>query len=137
MDVYVTQSKTETIINVCGRCECTCDCECNEACITDEYLDIENCSCKKYWFGKLVLALEHEIINKMETSLDDKKVTREKNNCLTHMICIIITCLLLSIFIFVSCYFYYIKHQSKQKNLLTYDNNSNNKFRVIDIDNII
>ena len=78
MDVYVTQSKTETIINVCGRCECTCDCECNEACITDEYLDIENCSCKKYWFGKLVLALEHEIINKMETSLDDKKVTPEK-----------------------------------------------------------
>ena len=34
----------------------TCDCECNKVCKYDEYLDTNNCSCKKCLLEKLVLA---------------------------------------------------------------------------------
>ena len=63
-----------------GKDNCMCDCGSNKACKTDEYLDIKNCSCKKCLFGKLALACEDEILNITETSLNDKKVTCEKDN---------------------------------------------------------
>ena len=64
----------------------TCDCNCNKACKIHEYLDTKDCSCKKHLFGKLVLACEDEILNTPETSLNDKKATCEKSNCLLHTI---------------------------------------------------
>ena len=64
-----------------------CDCECNQACKIYEYLDIKYYySCEKLLTGNLVIACEHEILNKTETSLIDKKVTCEKNNCHIHTI---------------------------------------------------
>ena len=60
----------------------TCDCECNKECKIDEDLDIKNCFCKKYLFGKLVLVCQDEILNTTETSLDDKKVACTKINVL-------------------------------------------------------
>ena len=33
----------------------TYDFECNKACKIDEYIDIENCSCEKRLFNKLIL----------------------------------------------------------------------------------
>ena len=74
---------------------CTCDCKCNKTCKIDEYLDIENCSCQKYLFGKLVLGYEDEILNTTETLLYDKKVTCEKSNCLIHTTSLVVLCLLL------------------------------------------
>ena len=41
----------------------TCDCKCNEACKTDECLDIKNCLCEKRLFGKLVSAYKYEVLN--------------------------------------------------------------------------
>ena len=52
----------------------------------DEYWHIKNRSCEKILFGKLVLACENEILNTTETSLDDKKVTCQTNDCLIHTI---------------------------------------------------
>ena len=50
-----------------------CDCECSKACNkTDEYLDTKNFSCKKCLVGKLVLEREDEILNTIETLLNDK-----------------------------------------------------------------
>ena len=63
-----------------------CDFECNKACKIDKYLDDQNCSCEKRLFGKSVLACGDEVLNTTETSLDDKKVTCEENNCLIHTI---------------------------------------------------
>ena len=54
----------------------TCDYEYNRSCKIEEHLDIS--IQKKFPFGKLVLACEDEILKTTETSLDDKKVTREK-----------------------------------------------------------
>ena len=72
----------------------TYDCESHKACTIDEYLDIKICSCKKCLFGKKVLACEAGILNTTETSLNDKKVARETNNCLIHTISMVIMCLL-------------------------------------------
>ena len=51
-------------------------CECNKACEIDEYLD--NCSCEKRLFAKIVLACEDQKLNTTEASLEDKKVTCAK-----------------------------------------------------------
>ena len=55
-----------------------CNYNCNKACKIDEYLAIKNCSCKKHLFDKLVLTYEDKILNTIEISLADKKVTFEK-----------------------------------------------------------
>ena len=65
----------------------TYDCERNKACKIGEYLDVKNYSCKRRFFGKLVLASEDELLNVIETtvkdlsyaaSVIDKKVSYEK-----------------------------------------------------------
>ena len=48
-------------------------CKCNKTCKIDDYLDIKNCSCKKFLIGKLVLERADEILETTETSFDDKK----------------------------------------------------------------
>ena len=63
----------------------TCDCECNKVCKVDENLDIENCSCEKHLFDKLVITCEDGILNTSETSLDNK-IAICKNNFLIHTI---------------------------------------------------
>ena len=51
----------------------SCGCKCNKTCKIDDYLDIKNCSCKKFLIGKLVLERADEILETTETSFDDKK----------------------------------------------------------------
>ena len=48
-------------------------CKCNKTCKIEDYLDIKNCSCKKFLIGKLVLERADEILETTETSFDDKK----------------------------------------------------------------
>ena len=56
----------------------TCSCRSNKTCKIDEHLDIKTC-----WYKKrnsmLIIACEDEILNTTETSADDNKITREKN----------------------------------------------------------
>lgn len=40
-----------------------CDCEYDKACRIGEYLDINNCTCKKCIFDKFVLTSEEKIVN--------------------------------------------------------------------------
>ena len=51
----------------------TCNCKCNEACKIDKYLYIKNYSYRKRLLGKLVLAIEDEVLNTTEISLVHKK----------------------------------------------------------------
>ena len=87
------------------------DCKCNKACKIDKYLDIKNCSCKKFLNGKLVLEYGDEIFNATEALLNDKKLHLQKVIVLYHFIgnfrCIIISC-------YLCCYFYQAKYQSNQ-----------------------
>ena len=51
-------------------------------------------------FSKLSLTSEDEILNTMETSLDDKYVTSEKSHCLIPTVSFVIICLLLLVVVF-------------------------------------
>ena len=87
----------------------TCDCGSNKTCKIFEYLDIKNFSGEKYLFDKLGLTCGDEILNTTKASLNRKKVTCEKNNCLILTISLVIICLLLLVVISISCYYYYTR----------------------------
>ena len=82
----------------------------------DEYVNIKTCSCGKSNFDKLMLTCEDKLLNTTETSLDDKKVTCEKSNCLIHTMSFVIIYLLLLIVICVSRYFSYT-NMDQNKNI--------------------
>ena len=90
-----------------------CDWECKKACKIDKYLDIKICS-GKCLFVELLLTFKNEILNTIENSLVDKKVTCEKNNWFIHTILLIRMCLLLLVVICFNCYYYYTKHWIKR-----------------------
>ena len=88
-----------------------CECEYNKACKIGEYLHIEN--------HILVLTCKDEILNTTKISIVHKKVIYEKNNCLIHIISLVIVCLLLLVVVFINCYYYYTKHWLKGKSALS------------------
>ena len=53
------------------------DFECNKTCKIDEFLDNENCSCKKRQLDKLMIACEDEILNSTETLFNNNIGTYE------------------------------------------------------------
>ena len=59
--------------------------------------------CEKHLFGESILACEDEILNTVETSLVEKKITLEKTSCLIHTISLINICLLLLVVISICC----------------------------------
>ena len=105
----------------------TYDCECDKARKISEYLDTKNCSCKKHLFGELVLACEDEMLNTIETTIVEKKVICEKNNCLIHTISLINICLFSLVCISISCHYYL-----RNKDVLSYQYKTNS-VKEIDI----
>ena len=83
----------------------TCDCECNKACKIDEHLDTKNCSSEKRLIGKSVLECEDKILNTTETSINDKKVTYGKSNCLIQTILLVLIFLLLLAIVYIASYY--------------------------------
>ena len=75
----------------------TCHCGSNKTRKIFEYLDIKNVSGEKYLFDKLGLTCGDEILNITTASLNRKKITCEKNNCLILTIYVVIIHLLLLI----------------------------------------
>ena len=94
----------------------TCDCECNKARKIDENLDNKICPCEKLLISKLVLEFEDETLNATESSIDDKKATCVKKNCLIHTISLVIICLLLLAIASLTCYYYYTRYWKKKIN---------------------
>ena len=84
----------------------------------------------------MVLACEDEILNTTEISLDDLKVICEKINCLIRTISLAIICLFLLVVVFISCYYYYTEHQSKQKHLLSHQD-TKKQLKAININIVI
>ena len=111
----------------------TCDCECKKAYKVDEYLNIENCSCGKRLFDKLILTCKDKILSTTETLLDNKILICE-NNCLFHFLSMVIIGTLLLAAVSIGCYYYYTRYW-KNKDLLPFYNTSI-KLGKIDIRNI-
>ena len=81
----------------------TQDCERNRACKVDEYLDIKNSSCGKLLVDKWVLECKDEIINTVETLIDNNLALCE-NNCLIHTILLLIIDTSLLAAVSIGCY---------------------------------
>ena len=73
-----------------------CDYECYKMCEIGEYLYIKNYACKEHVIDNLMVTYENETLNTTKTTIVDKKITYENNNCLmcnfsfTHLLLVIV-----------------------------------------------
>ena len=94
-----------------------CKCECDKSCNFGEYLDYENCKCRKRLLDKLIEARNENI---EETSLIKINLTECKSNsCILYIV-------LFSIFFMINTgiatYFFYYKYINHNKeNVSVYD----------------
>ena len=90
-----------------------CECECDKSCDIGEYLDYENCKCRKKFVDKLV----EECTEKVEevklvgiTSAEDKN--KHKNKCSSCTLYIVLFSIIFS------TYFAYYKYMNRDKKLM-------------------
>ena len=104
------------------RCECkklvdkgVCDkgsiwnpinCECDKSCDVGEYLDYENCKCRK----KLIDKLTEECTE----NIDEVKIADENECVCSYTICVILAVIALAISIGIGAYFAYSRWYLKQ-----------------------
>ena len=96
-----------------------CECECNKSCDVGDYLDYENCKCRKRLLDKLV--------EECSENIDEAKLTgialyEHGNECLcTDTVCIILAVIALTICIEIGAYFTYKYINRNKENVSKYD----------------
>ena len=84
------------------------ECECDKSCDVGEYLDYENCKCRKKLFDKLVEECSENIdevkMSKMSLAEDENK---HKNKCSFSTLCIVLFSIIFAINIGIGTYFIY------------------------------
>ena len=100
-----------------------CKSECDKLCDFDEYLDYENCKCRKRLLDKLVEECDENI---KETSLVKIGSTKSKNNsCILYLV---LFSIFFTINIGIATYFFYYKYINHNKeNVSVYDYNYQRK----------
>ena len=94
-----------------------CECECDKSCDVGEYLDYENCKCRKRLVDKLVEECNENI---EETSLVKINSTKcKRNSCILY---IVLFSIFFTISIGIGVYFAYYKYMNHNKeNVSKYD----------------
>ena len=94
-----------------------CECECDKSCDVGEYLDYENCKCRKRLVDKLIEECNENI---EETSLIKINSTKCKHNsCILY---IVLFSIFFTINIGIASYFVYYKYMNHNKeNVSKYD----------------
>ena len=123
LDAIACNNKQRWNKNKC-RCECkelinkgvcdkgfiwnssNCECECDKSCYISEYLDYENCKCRKKLFGKLVEECTENIneIKLVEVTPFENKNNYEYNSCRVYIALMIVV---FTIFIGITIYLVY------------------------------
>ena len=94
-----------------------CKCECDKSCDFDEYLDYENCKCRKRLVDKLIEECNENI---KETSLI--KINSTKCKHISCMLYIVLFSIIFTINIGIATYFVYYKYIDRNKeNVSVYD----------------
>ena len=101
-----------------------CECECNKSCNFSEYLDYENCKCRR--------SLVNKLIDECNETIDEVKLTKitiaENGNSYKHKFCILYITFFSIIFIInvvIVAYFVYYKQNKlfmMRKNYKKYKN---------------
>ena len=137
MDASVCNNKQRRNDDKC-RCECkefidkgiydrgyawnpsSCECECDKSCDLGEYLDYENCKCRKRLVDKLVEECNENIDEEKLTKIDSFE---HKNECTCYYtVFIVLSVIVLTIYIEIGAYFLYYKYMNYNKeNVSVYD----------------
>ena len=92
-----------------------CECECDKSCDVREYLDYENCKCRKMLVDKLVEEC-NEIVEEV------KILDKNENKCSSCLLCILLFSILFTINVGIATYFVYYKYMNHNKeNVTKYD----------------
>ena len=96
-----------------------CECECDKSCDVGEFLDYENCICRKRLVDKLVG--EHN--ENIEEKLTEVTLFEHKNGCTCYYtVFIVLGEIVLIISIGISAHFAYYKYINRNKeNVFKYD----------------
>ena len=90
-----------------------CERECDKSCVFGEYLDHENCKCKKRLVDKLVEECNENID---EAKLTEIALFEHKNECACYCTVFIVLALItLAISIEIGAYFVYYKYMNRNK----------------------
>ena len=130
MDASVCNNKQRRNDDKC-RCECkqfidkgicdrgyawnpsSCECECDKSCDLCEYLDYENCKCRKRLVDKLVEECNENIDEEKLTKID---LFEHKNDCVcNYTVFIVFSVIVLRICIGIGAYFVYYKYMNHNK----------------------
>ena len=102
-----------------------CKCECDKSCDVGEYLDHENCTCRKRLVDKLV--------EKCTENIDEAKLTpialfEHGNECVcSYTVCISLGVIALTIWIGIGAYFTYKYINRNKENVSKYDHTYQSK----------
>ena len=84
-----------------------CECECDKSCDVGEYLDYENCKCRKRLVDKLV--------DECDENIDEEvKIVSESNSWLLH---IVFFSIFFTINVVIVTYFVYYKYMNRNKKM--------------------
>ena len=89
------------------------ECECDKLCVVGEYLDYENCKCRKKLVDKLVEECTEnvkEVILVKITSAEDEN--NHKNKCCSCTLYIVFFSIMFTINVGIGTYFVYHKHMN-------------------------
>ena len=87
-----------------------CECECDKSCDVGEYLDYENCKCRKKSVDKLVAECTENIdeVKIAEITSMEMRSAGHENVCVcSYTICVILAVIALAISIGIGAYFVY------------------------------
>ena len=92
-----------------------CECECDKSCDVGEYLDYENCKCRKRLVDKLV--------DECDENIDEVKIVSEsKNKFNSYILYIVLFSIFFTINVGIGAYFVYYKYVNRNKeNASKYD----------------
>ena len=94
---------------------CNCECECDKSCYVGEYLDYENCKCRKSLEDKLVEEC-NEIVQEVN------KVGKNEDKCSSCILFIALFSIFFTINIGTATYYVYYKYMNNNKeNVSKYD----------------
>ena len=86
-----------------------CECECYKSCDVGEYLDYENCKCRKRMVDKLVEECAENIDEEVEI------VSESRNKCNSCILCSILFSIFFTVNVGITAYFVYYKYINRNK----------------------
>ena len=111
-----------------------CECECDKSCDIGEYLDYENCKCRKKLVDKLV---EECTENVEEVKLAKITLAENENKykCSSSTLCIVLFSIVFPINVAIGTYFVYSKHRNRDVEERFYISNNNYLRNTIELIN--